>query len=459
MKIIICGAGQVGYSIAKYLSESGTEVVVIDTSIDLLNQIESELDVQVFQGFASSPRVLQRAGARDADMLIAVTPVDEINMVACQVAHSLFHMPARIARIRNQDYLQGEWSGLFSETHIPIDHTISPELEVAKYINEQIANPGASSTLSLAGGLVSIIEVTCDETCPVINTPLRQLNSLFPDLSIEIVSILRDDEVVTPTGSEQIFTGDKVYFVSDQNYINRAMAAFGRKQPKICNIVILSSGAIGFELAKILEAKSGDVRVHLIDSDRKNAEYAARHLRRTIVLHGDALDDTILKEAQIQDADCFVAVSDSDQTNLIASQRVKDFGLDTVLTILNRPALTPLAEKLEVDAVIDPHAITVSCVLKHVRRGLIREVHSLADIRSEIIETVIPSHSPLIDEVACDTQHLPEGVRIGAIVRGNDVLVPHLKPRIRAEDRLILVTSNTNIHNTEKFFRMRADFF
>ncbi|MEO0036587.1 MAG: NAD-binding component of TrK potassium transporter, partial [Pseudomonadota bacterium] len=319
MKVIVCGAGQVGFHIAHYLASESNDVTVIDQRPELLRKIGDTLDVQVVQGFASHPGVLEQAGAGDANMLIAVTAADEVNMVACQVAHSLFEVPTKIARIRSQSYLDPIWSNLFTRDHLPIDVIISPEIEVARAITRRLRVPGTIDVIPLANDKVRLIGVRCTAQCPLIHTPLRQLTVLFPDLAIVIIGIVRDGKAIVPGPEDQMQPGDEVYFVVDTAHVERAMAAFGREDTEARRILVLGGGNIGLFLAQRLEAAHPNSTIKVIEQDRARAELVARSLNRSVVINGDVLDGDILREASVAAAEAVIAVTNDDETNILAS--------------------------------------------------------------------------------------------------------------------------------------------
>ncbi|HEX7006252.1 MAG TPA: Trk system potassium transporter TrkA, partial [Alphaproteobacteria bacterium] len=386
MKVIVCGAGQVGYNIARHLATENNQVTVIDQSRELVRRVTDTLDVRGIAGFASHPDVLEQAGAADADMLIAVTYADEVNMIACQVAHSLFSLPTKIARVRAQSYLRPIWADLFSRDHLPIDVIISPEIEVARAIGNRLQAPGAFEMIPLAGGKVRLIGVRITERCPIINTPLRQLTTLFPDLHLTVVGIIRDDRTIVPTPADQMLIGDEVYFVAETSHVGRSMAAFGHDEPEAHRIVIVGAGNIGLFLAKELESSQPQLNIKMIELSKERAERAAQELSRTVVVNGDALDLEILDEVNIQATDSIVTVSNDDEVNILSSLLAKRSGCRGAMTLVNNSTYEQLITTLGVDVVINPRAITVSTILQHIRRGRILSVHALREGVGEVIE-------------------------------------------------------------------------
>ena len=458
MKVIVCGAGQVGFHIARYLASEGNDVTIIDVEPSLVEKISDTLDVQGMVGFASHPDVLDRAGARDADLVIAVTFSDEVNMVACQVAHSLFDVPTKIARVRQQTYLQPVWAELFTRSHMPIDAIISPEIEVARAVMRRLEIPGAFDAIPLSDGLITLIGVRCDADCPVINTPLRHLTALFPELHISVVGILRNDRKIVPTPDEQMLPGDEVYFVADTKHLARALAAFGHEEKAARRLIIVGGGSIGLYLAQALEERHRGVEVKLIEIDRKRAAFVSQMLPKTVVINGDALDVDILAEANVKATETVIAVSNDDEVNILASLLAKRFGCERSVTLINKTTYAPLIGTLGIDAVVNPRTITVSTILQHVRRGRVRSVHSLSDGFGEIIEAEALETSTLVGPPLRQAK-LPDGVIVGALVRDGEVVIPHGDTVVRPNDRVVIFAAAEAVKKVEKMFSVRLEFF
>jgi trk system potassium uptake protein TrkA len=458
MKVIICGAGQVGFNIARYLAQEDNEVTVVDQSAELTRKISDTLDVKGINGFASHPNVLAQAGAADADMLIAVTQADEVNIVACQVAHSLFDVTTKIARIRQQGYLEDKWANLYSRDHVPIDVVISPELEVARAVARRLRVPGAFDMISLVDDKVKLIGVRCGEDCPVVNTPLRQLTQLFPDLNVVIVGIVRDNTPIIPTADDHMLPGDEVYFVVDSNHVERAMAAFGHEEPEARRIIIFGGGNIGEFLAQEIEANHPSVNLKVVENDKKRAEHVARTLKRSVVLQGSVLDMEILEEANVASAETVVAVTNDDETNIMASLLAKRMGSQRAITLINSETYIPLTPSLGIDVVVSPRNITVSTILQHVRRGRIHSVHTIRDGFGEIIEAEAMETSSLVGVPLSETE-LPDNVLVGAVVRDGEVIVPRSDTIIQANDRVVLFAAAESVREVEKMFSVRLEFF
>jgi trk system potassium uptake protein TrkA len=454
----VCGAGQVGFNIAHYLASENNDVTVIDQRPELIRKITDTLDVQAVLGHASQPSVLEQAGAGDADMIIAVTHADEVNMVACQVAHSLFDVPTKIARVRSQSYLQPMWATLFSREHLPIDVIISPEIEVARAITRRLQVPGAIDVIPLAGDKVRLIGVRCNPDTPLINTPLRQLTVLFPDLNIVVIGIVRDGKPIVPSAEDQMLEGDEVYFVVDTQHVGRALSAFGREDQEARRIVIFGGGNIGLFLAQQIEAEHPNATVKVIEAEKERAEYVAKSLSRTVVLNGDVLDPDILTEAGVAAAETVVSVTNDDETNILAALLAKRTGARRSMTLINKTSYKALVGPLGVDVVISPRAITVSNILQHVRRGRIHAVHSLHEGFGELIEADALETSSLVGKPLREVK-LPNGVLLGAVVRDGTVISPRGNTVVQAGDRVVLFATAEAVKKVEKMFSVRLEYF
>ncbi|MGH6862071.1 MAG: Trk system potassium transporter TrkA, partial [Phyllobacterium sp.] len=423
MRVIICGAGQVGYGIAERLAAEDNDISVIDTSAELIQVVRDTLDVRGFVGHGAHPDILAAAGADQADMIIAATLYDEVNIVACEVAHALFNVPTKIARIRAQSYLQSHYQDLFSRDHMPIDVIISPELEVGEMVLRRIALPGVSDVVRFADENIAVLAIECLEDCPVINTPLFQLTELFPDLAATVMAIIRNDKLFIPHSTDQIFSGDIAYVAATKSQIRRTLALFGHEEPEATRIIIAGGGNIGLHVAQTIEAKQPKTKVKLIEPNLKRANAIADELRRSLVLHGSALDQKLLHEAEIQDADLLVSLTNDDQVNMLAGVMAKRLGCKSNLVLINNPDFLDLSKSLGIDAHISPRSVTISRVLQHVRRGRIRAVHSVQKGRAEIIEAEALETSPMVGAPLRDLD-LPAGLRIGAIYRNGEVIKP-----------------------------------
>ena len=359
MKVIICGAGEVGANIARYLASEAIDVTVIDQRVELIRQLSESLDVSGLVGHASQPDILDKAGINDADMMIAVTRSDEVNMIACQLAHSLFGVPTKIARIRSQSYLQPAWSKMFTREHLPIDFVISPEVEIARAVTRRLEVPGAIDVIPLSDDKVRLIGVRITNDTPLINTPLRQLTSLFPDLQMIIVGIKRGSSSIVPHASDEMFPGDSVYFVVASNQCDRAMSAFGHEEPDVRRAVILGGGNVGLFLAQEIEKEHPEINSKVIELDRGRAELISSKLNSTVVINGDILDKEILLEAGVDKTETAISVTEHDETNILASLLAKQIGAERVITLVNKETFDPLLLPLGIDAVVNPGSITI----------------------------------------------------------------------------------------------------
>jgi trk system potassium uptake protein TrkA len=458
MKVIVCGAGQVGFNIAHYLSSEKNEVTMVDQSPDLIKRVSDQIDVRGIIGHASHPSVLDSAGAGGADMIIAVTQADEVNMVACQVAHSLFSVPTKIARVRAQNYLMPMWSDLFTRDNMPIDVIISPEIEVARAVMRRLQVPGAIDMVPFADGKVRVVAVRLDEGCPVVDTPLRRLTELFPDLHIRIVGIVRDGNVVVPSGGDSMVVGDEVYFAAEEGHVVRALAAFGHEEREARRVLIIGGGNVGLSVARELEEQHGGVSAKIIEYNRERSRVLAEQLSRTVVLQGDVLDREILDEANTRATETVVAVTNDDEVNILASLLAKRDGCQRAITLVNNATYEPLMASLGIDVVVNPRVITVSRILQYVRRGRIRGVHSLRDGLAEIIEAEALETSPLVG-VPLREANLPDGMLIGALMRKGEVIIPRGSTVIQPFDRVVIFTVAESVKKLEKMFSVRLEFF
>lgn len=458
MKVIICGAGQVGYNIARYLSNEGNDITVIDQRPDLIRNLASTLDVKAVVGYASHPNVLEAAGASDADMIIAVTAADEVNMVACHVAHTLFQVPKKIARIRSQVYQDAQWKHFFSPEEMPIDVIISPEIEVARAMTRRLKVPGAIDIIPLCDGRVQLVGVRCRADTPVINTPLRQLTALFPDLQMAVVGILRDGKPIVPEADTQMLAGDEVYVVVASDQLTPSMRAFGQPVGQMRRVLILGGGNVGVFIARQIEKDYPDITVHLIENDKDKAEAAARSLKRTVVLHGSALDPDILAEAGADTAETVLAVTNDEEINVLASVLAKKQGCKRAVILLSSNTYNPLTGTLGIDVVVNPRTITVSHVLQHVRQGRIHAVHAMQEGFGELIEADALETCGLVGRPLRDV-HVPPGVLLGAIVRGDRVQIPRGNTIIQTGDRVVLFAAADAVKKVEKMFAVRLEHF
>ena len=402
MKLIICGAGQVGWQIAKHLASENNDITVIDKDFELVRRLTNSLDVAGVTGLASHPHILERAGAKDADMIIAVTLSDEVNMVVCQVAHSVFSIPRKIARVREQSYLAVDYSDLYRAEHMPVDFIISPEKEVANAAIKRLQSPAAFETESFLDGSAQLIGLKLASDCAVLETPLRQLSELFSTLEAIVVGIRRNRTLFIPSPEDQLFAGDEVYIFCAQDDVKRIFEIFGKVEDSSERIIIIGGGNVGLEVALQLENNFSQYHVKIIEKNRKRAEKIADKLEKTIVLNGDGLDIDLLEEANIDKVDAVLAITDDDKTNMLSCTRAKASGCSTTIALVNEPSLTSLLSPMGVDGFISPKTTTVSSILQHIRQGLVKAVYSIGDAEAEVIEAQVLGTSSLAGQAVRD---------------------------------------------------------
>jgi len=458
MKVIVCGAGQVGFNIAKHLADQNNDVTVIDRSKSLIRKISESLDVQAIVGHASDPSMLNKVGAADADLLIAVTQSDEVNMVACQVAHSLFSVPTKVARIRNQAYLKKGWRDLFSRDNMPIDVIISPELEVAHALNRRLEVPGAFNMVPFVGGKVRMIGLLLEDECPVVNTPLRQLTELFPNLHTIVTAVYRGGRLFVPRSDDQLQAGDAIYIAVEAETTERAMAVFGHEEKAAHRIVIVGGGNIGYALATLLEKGGKATNLKIIEQNKDRAAWLAERLGQTVVINGDALDREILAEANISQTDTIVSVADDDEVNILSSLLAKQQGCPIAITLMNNPIYGSLVGSIGIDVALDPRETTVSSIVRHIRRGRIRDLYSLFEGQAEIIEAEVLDGSEVAGKTIGDLR-LHGDVKFGMIVREGDTILPQADTLLLSGDSVVILAMSDAVKKIEQLFSARADTF
>ncbi len=458
MKVIICGAGQVGWQIARHLSGENNDVTVVDNNPDLVRRATDTLDVQGLTGFASYPDVLEKAGARDADMIIAATFSDEVNMVTCQVAHSVFAVPRKIARLRARSYLDAIYSDLYRRDHLPIDVVISPEEEVAQAALARIRSPATFDTESFLSGDARMLGIQLEGDCPVLETPLRQLSELFSTLRAIVVGVRRQGTLFAPEPGDQLFAGDQIYVFTHAEDAGRTLEIFGKTAKRPERVLIIGGGNVGLNVARALEQGANRVRTRVIEKSRARAEIAADALERTIVLHGDGLDMDILREAGVERVDVVLCVTDDDKTNLLSSVRAKTAGAGLAIVLVNDPTLLPLMGPLGIDAHINPRATTVSSILRHIRHGRVRGVYSIGDAEAEVIEAQVLSTSSIAGRQIRDID-FPEGALVAAVQKGGKVVRPTGSLRIEEGDSIVIFALAADVPAVETLLQVSIDFF
>lgn len=457
MRVIICGAGRVGQGIARHLAQEHHDITMIDENDDLIEQVQIDYDVRGVVGHAAHPNVLRAAGADAADMLIAVTHFDEINMVICQVADTLFSVPTKIARVRAQAYLDAENSELFSKSALPIDLIISPEIEVGEAILRRIRAPSAVSSISFEAGELQVLGMKVQEDSPLLETALDQISGLFPELGARVVGIKRGASVFAPRGNDQLQPADIAYVAVSRRSSPRLNKLFNRDVNEHKRVVIVGGGNVGLYVASQLERES-NVRVRIIEADPAKADVAVSALKQTIVIHGDGLARDVLEEAGADQADIVIAVTNDDKTNMLIGKLAKQIGARRTHALVNAYELVAISQDLDIDAVLDPRALSVSKILTKLRRGRILSVQSLEDGTAEIAEGVTLDSSPLIGK-PIDYAHMPDGVTAAAVIRDGEIIFPTPGMTVETDDRLLLFYETSATRKVEQFFRVSADFF
>ena len=456
MNIIICGAGKVGFSISKQLSAQGHSITVIDQSSEDIKKINDTQDVKGIVGKATLPSVLESAGAENSDMIIAVTRNDETNMIICQLASSLFNVSKKIARIRSKEFLEGKWSKLFNKSNIPIDVIISPEIEVAKALYRRLEAPGALDNVPFVNNKVKMLEISIEKNCPIINTPIKNLTEKFPDFKANILGAVRQDKFIFLKKNDKILEGDNVYLVISSDQLNQILKAFGHEEKVSKNIIIIGGGNIGLNLAKLLEANFEDARVKIIEKNKQRAEEIANELSSSIVINGDALDEEILKEANIDEAETILALTNDDENNIMSCVLAeKTSSQKRTIAIVNKSNYSLLQKSLNIDDLVDPRMTTVSRIMEHVHRGTIGTVYSLLDGDYEFIEAEILDKSDLLNKNIKDS-NLPEHIRIGAVVRKEKVIIPRSDFIFEKKDIVVFLAKREHLKEVENIFSLSS---
>ncbi|MEE4236647.1 MAG: Trk system potassium transporter TrkA [Anderseniella sp.] len=458
MKIIICGAGQVGRGIAERLAVENHDVTVIDISSELVEAISANTDVRGIVGHGAHPDVLNEAGGAEADMIIAVTFVDEVNMMACEVAKALFNIPTRVARVRDQSYLMPQYAKLFTRENTAVDVVISPEVAVGDMVLRRLALPGAFEAIYFVDEKVLTLGIKIEEDCPVINTPLSQLSGLFPDLNAVVCGIVRDGKLFVPHSAEQMLPGDRAYVISERSQASRVLALFGHEERPARRVLIGGGGTIGTYVARKLEERDPHIKVTIIENNLARAEQVADELDNAVVLHGSALDASLLQEAEIARTETYIALTNDDKVNVLSAMLAKQHGAGTASCLVTSLDARPLVSPLGIDSYIDPRSVTVSSILQHVRRGRIRGVHGVEAGEGEVVEAEALETSPMIGKPLREAE-LPDGIRIGAIVRDDEVLIPTGDTEIRPNDRVVMFALRDKIEEIQHLFRVSIEYF
>ena len=457
MKILILGAGQVGSSAAYHLSrEEANEVTVVDIRADVLRELQDRLDIRTVVGHAAYPEVLDRAGANDADIVVALTDMDEINMIACQVAYTLFHTPTKIARIRSAEYMNA--SEIFSQDAIPIDVGISPEQLVCEYVEQLILYPGASQVLDFAGGRVRLVGVIAARDGLLVGQRIATLREHVPNTEGRIAAIYRQGKALLPDGETVIQEGDEVFFIADRKDIRVFMSEIRRLEEPVRRVVIAGGGNIGVRLALALEQTN---QVKIIERDSHRARRISEQLNRAIVLVGDAADEELLLEENVDNVDVFCALTNSEEANILSSMLAKRLGAHKVMALINRASYVDLVEAGSIDIAISPQQVTIGSLLAHVRRGDVAKVHSLRRGAAEAIEAIAHGTDKESKVVGRRIEEidLPKGTAIVALVRNEQVIIAHHDTVIETDDHVILfMTDRRKIERLEQLFQVGVSF-
>ena len=460
MNIIICGAGRVGFTIAKQLSEQGHSITVIDPSSEDIQKIDDALDVKAIVGKGTYPSILEKANAAETDMIIAVTRNDEINMLICQIAFSIFKIPKKIARIRSQDYLNPKFTRVYNKENLPIDVIISPEIEIAKSIQRKLEAPGALDSVPFSDNKIRLLEILIKDDCQLIDYKLNELTKKHPQLDANIIAIIRNGKTFIPKKTDQIKCDDKIYVIINSSQMAETLHAFGHKEKISKKILIIGGGNIGFNLAKNLEESLESVRIKIVEKNKERAEYLANKLNNTIIINGDGLDEEALTEANLGEAETVLALTNDDEDNLMVSVLVEKFAKDQkevedkrTMALINKPNYSLLQSSLKIDDLIDPRMNTVSSILKHIHKGTIENAYTISNGKYEVIEAEIIETSELINK-EIKNSNLPEDIRIGAILRNKKVIIPRSDFIFQKDDSVVFIAKNDSISIVENLFRL-----
>ena len=456
MNIIICGAGRVGYTIAKLLSEQDHSITVIDQSSEDIQKINEDLDVKSIVGKATFPTVLEKANAEEADMIIAVTRSDEINMLICQIAFSVFKISKKIARIRSQEYLDTKFSKVYSIENLPIDVIISPEVEIAKSIQRKLEAPGALDNVPFADNKIRLLEIDVDDNCPLVDIKLEDITKKFSKLEANILGVIRNEKFIFLKKKDVMKKQDKAYVIINSSQMQLTLDAFGHNEKISNKFLIIGGGNIGFNLAKNLENSMDAARIKIVEKNKERAEHIANNLNNSLVINGNGLDEDVLKEANIEDAETVLALTNDDEDNLMVSVLVEKFSKDKrTMALINKPNYSILQSSLKIDDLIDPRMNTVSSILKHVHKGTIETAYSISNGDYEVIEAEIIDSSELIDK-ELKNSNLPDDIRIGAVLRKNDIIIPSSKFIFKKKDIVVFLAKRDQLPVVENLFRISS---
>ncbi len=462
MNIIICGAGRVGFTIAKQLSEQGHSITVIDTSSEDIQKIDDALDVKAIVGKATYPTILEKANASETDMIIAVTRNDEINMLICQIAFSIFNIPKKIARIRSQDYLNPKFTTVYNKENLPIDVIISPEIEIAKSIQRKLEAPGALDSVPFADNKIRLLEILINYGCSLIDIKLKDITKKYPKMDANVIGIIRDDKFFIPKKDDNIKKNDKIYVIINSSQTSETLEAFGHTEKVSKKILIVGGGNIGFNLAKNIEETLEAARVKIVEKDKERAEFLASELNNTIVINGNGLDEEVLAEANLEEAETVLALTNDDEDNLMVGVLVEKFTKDEkeiedkrTMALVNKPNYSLLQDSLKIDDLIDPRMNTVSSILKHVHKGTIETAYTIMNGEYEVIEAEIIETSELINK-EIKNSNLPDEIRIGAVLRDDKIIIPRSNFVFLKDDKVVFLAKKDSISVVENIFRISS---
>ena len=462
MNIIICGAGRVGFTIAKLLSEQGHSITGIDQSSEDIQKINDSLDVKAIVGKATYPSILEKANASETDMIIAVTRNDEINMLICQISFSIFNIQKKIARIRSQDYLNPKFTRVYSKENLPIDVIISPEIEIAKSIQRKLEAPGALDSVPFADNKIRLLEILIKENSKSINIKFNELTKKYPKLEANVIGINREDKFFIPKKTDSVKKDDKIYVIINSSQMSETLEAFGHEEKISKKILIIGGGNIGYNLAKNIEETLETVRVKIVEKNKERAEYLANELNDTIIINGDGLDEEVLTEANLEEAETVLALTNDDEDNLMVSVLVEKFAKDKkeiddkrTMALINKPNYSLLQSSLKIDDLIDPRMNTVSSILKHVHKGTIENAYTISNGEYEVIEAEIIETSELINK-ELKNSNLPDEIRIGAVLRDKKVIIPRSNFTFKKDDRVVFIAQKDSISFVENIFRLSS---
>ena len=437
-------------------------ITVIDQSSEDIQKIDEALDVKAIVGKATYPTILEKANASETDMIIAVTRNDEINMVICQIAFSIFNIPKKIARIRSQDYLNPKFTRVYNKENLPIDVIISPEIEIAKSIQQKLEAPGALDNVPFADNKIRLLEILINENCNLINIKLNELTKKHPNLDANIIGIIRGVKFLIPKKNDDIQKNDKIYVIVNSTQMSQTLEAFGHNEKISKKILIVGGGNIGFNLAKNLEESLDSPRVKIVEKNKDRSEFLANELNNTIVINGDALDDEVLIEANLEEAETVLALTNDDEDNLMVSVLVEKFAKDDkkldnkrTMALINKPNYSLLQSSLKIDDLIDPRMNTVSSILKHIHKGTIETAYTIMNGEYEVIEAEIIETSELINK-ELKNSNLPEEIRIGAVLREDKVIIPRSNFVFQKDDRVVFLAKKDSISVVENIFRISS---